>query len=415
VDDRLVVLKQALADCHQLCPWAWSPAELVDSVDEVHAMMQQIAALELALIAEIDGQGVPVAQGASSTVAWLRDRHRISGGSAKRSVELARSLHRELPVASQALRDGTVNTEQAQVISAAVARVPGEVRAAAEKQLVEEARVFGPQDLGRLGQRIVEVVAPEVAERQAQTELARADERAYDGRQLRVSEVTGTSMVRLTGWLDREGAAHVRAALDPLTAPCPTEEGPDPRRPEQRRADALVEVCRLANACGELPDNGGDRPQVVVTVDFENLRARVAAGMLDDGALVGPATVRRLACDAAIIPAVLDGAGQVLDVGRERRLFTGALRRVLVLRDKGCAFPACDRPARWCDGHHVRHWADGGETRADNGVLLCGHHHRLVHQGDWELRIVAGFPEFIPPEFIDPERKPRRNRYHPRE
>jgi len=83
---------------------------------------------------------------------------------------------------------------------------------------------------------------------------------------------------------------------------------------------------------------------------------------LDDGGHLSPATARRLACDAGILPAILGSRGQVLDLGRQRRLFTGPIRRALVLRDRGCAFPSCDRPARWCDGHHIRHWADGGTT-----------------------------------------------------
>ncbi|MFF5054073.1 HNH endonuclease signature motif containing protein [Micromonospora sp. NPDC000663] len=86
-----------------------------------------------------------------------------------------------------------------------------------------------------------------------------------------------------------------------------------------------------------------------------------------------------------------------------------------MLRDGGCAFPGCDRPSRWCDGHHVRHWADGGVTALGNAVLLCGHHHRRIHQGDWTVRIAPdGQPEFLPPGWLDPLRTPRRNLYHRR-
>ena len=119
----------------------------------------------------------------------------------------------------------------------------------------------------------------------------------------------GTSRVRVSGWLDREGAAHLRAALDPLSAPHSTPEAPDRRTPEQRRADGLVEVCRRVLAFGRLPDSGGERPHLVVTVDYDKLRGRLAAATLDDGGELSPATVRRLACDAGIIPVVLKGAG----------------------------------------------------------------------------------------------------------
>ncbi|MCW6009645.1 HNH endonuclease, partial [Micromonospora sp. CPCC 205371] len=125
--------------------------------------------------------------------------------------------------------------------------------------------------------------------------------------------------------------------------------------------------------------------------------------------------VRRLACDAHIIPMILGGDGQILDVGQQRRLFTGPLRRALVARDGGCAFPGCDRPPRWCDGHHITHWTAGGRTALDNGVLLCGYHHRLIHRGEWEVRMADdGKPDFIPPTYMDHDRRPRRNIYHRR-
>ena len=111
---------------------------------------------------------------------------------------------------------------------------------------------------------------------------------------------------------------------------------------------------------------------------------------------------------------MLGTAGQVLDVGRGRRLFTGPPRRALVPRDNGCAFPCCDRPPRRCDGHHILSWVDGGSTSLDNAVLLCGHHHRLIHRGDWRIRISAvdGLPEFIPPAYVDRRQRPMRNRCH---
>jgi hypothetical protein len=127
--------------------------------------------------------------------------------------------------------------------------------------------------------------------------------------------------------------------------------------------------------------------------------------------------VRRLACDAGIIPAVLDGHGVPLDLGRERRLITGSLRRALVLRDKGCTFPGCDRPPRWCHGHHATHWIDGGDTKLSDNVLICGHHHRFMHHGNgWEIRFAAdGHPEYIPPAWLDPDRRAQRNLYWHRE
>ncbi|MEU7919616.1 HNH endonuclease signature motif containing protein, partial [Micromonospora zamorensis] len=159
----------------------------------------------------------------------------------------------------------------------------------------------------------------------------------------------------------------------------------------------------------------GDPAQVVITTSYNGLTRQLGDGVLDTGLHLTPETVRRLACDAAILPAVLAGTGQVLDVGRQRRLITGPLRRALVLRDRGCAFPGCDRPPRWCDAHHIHHWTDGGPTNLNNAVLLCGHHHRHLHHTDWTVRLGDdSHPEFVPPAWLDPDQLPRRNHYHRR-
>jgi hypothetical protein len=240
--------------------------------------------------------------------------------------------------------------------------------------------------------------------------LAAQEAQAHAVRAFHLTD-TGQGRTRLTGWLDAAGAATVNAALDALCKPTPD----DVRTPGQRRADALVEVCDLSMRCGELPVNGGDRPQVVVTVPFDTLQDEVGAATLDTGQELTPAEARRMACDAMILPAVLGGDSQVLDLGQSRRLITGALRRALVLRDGGCAFPGCDRPARWCHGHHIKAWAAGGPTSLDNSVLLCGAHHRLIHHSTWQVRLGADrLPEFLPPAYIDPQRTPRRNQYHRR-
>ncbi len=154
----------------------------------------------------------------------------------------------------------------------------------------------------------------------------------------------------------------------------------------------------------------------MVTADFDVLKQQLGAGRLDTGESVSPAMVRLLACDARILPLVLGGAGQVLDAGRSRRLVTGPLRRALVVRDGGCTFPGCDRPPRWCDAHHITPWSEGGATALDNLALLCGFHHRAIHDDNgWRIRLgVDQHPEFLPPSWIDPERAPKTNRYHRR-
>ncbi len=176
---------------------------------------------------------------------------------------------------------------------------------------------------------------------------------------------------------------------------------------------AVVEVCRIALACGQLPDNGGTPPQLNVTVDLDALRGNVAVGQLHTGGLLSPEATRRLACDALILPVLLNGASIPIDIGRARRTFASAARQAVILRDGGCAFLGCDRPPRWCQVHHVISWLAGGPTDRDNGVALCSYHHRLIHHSNWHIQFGKDKrPEFIPPAHIDPTQRARRNPYH---
>ena len=149
-------------------------------------------------------------------------------------------------------------------------------------------------------------------------------------------------------------------------------------------------------------------------MDLDRLRAQTGGATLADGTELAPSAVRRLACDAGIVAAVLGSAGEVLDLGRTARTASPAQRRALALRDRGCAFPGCDRPPAWCDAHHLDHWEDGGATDLGNLVLLCGHHHRVIHHEGWGVvRTTGGCrPAFVPPTWIDPRRRPRRNVLH---
>ncbi|MGW4679989.1 DUF222 domain-containing protein [Micromonospora taraxaci] len=413
--EGLAQAEAAVVDCLDASAWALPEHDLVAALDAAHRLEQRLAAVQLALVRELDGRGTALAQGASSTAVWLRDRLRLSIPAARRLVDLAAALDAGASGVSAALASGEISVEQARVIGDTVRTVHTAAGAeAAEKAvgvLVEWAGQFEPALLRKVGTRVLDHVAPEVAEAAARAALDAEARRAGQDRHLTLSE-RRDGRLRLSGNLDAETAGLLRAALDPLTAP----SGPDdPRCAGQRRHDALADLCRFVLRSDELPEHGGEAAQVVVTTSFDVLTRQLAAGTLDTGPRITPETVRRLACDAAILPAVLGGSGQTLDVGRQRRLITGPLRRALVLRDRGCAFPGCDRPPRWCDAHHIRHWVDGGGTSLANSVLLCAHHHRHVHRGEWAVRLGGdGHPEFVPPAWLDPDQLPRRNEYHRR-
>lgn len=396
--------------------WSLSDGELAGSIRCAHAVVTTMTAGLASLVAEAHGRDLPHRDGAASTVTWLRDALRIASSEARQLLALGLLLDVR-PAIGESVRAGTVNTAQALVIGRVVDDAPADDPAVVDKLeavLLDHAGHYEPTILGRLGARALAHIDPDLADRRLRDRLEQQERHARGRRGFTLSS-DGLGGMRLSGVLDVESAAVVGAAIDPLSRPTPGADGPDLRTPSARRADALVEVCRVALACGGLPTDGGQPPQLNVTVDLDALRREVAVGQLDTGGLLTTEALRRLACDAQILPAVLNGASVPIDVGRARRLYTGAARQAVLLRDGGCAFPGCDRPGRWCHIHHIVSWLDGGPTDRDNGVALCGHHHRVVHRGDWTVQVASDrHPEFIPPAHIDPERKPRRNPYHPR-
>ncbi|WP_414639987.1 HNH endonuclease signature motif containing protein [Amycolatopsis sp.] len=222
-----------------------------------------------------------------------------------------------------------------------------------------------------------------------------------------------TGIWELSGRFDDETGTRAHALLDALAERRTGDEGPDFRTTPQRYGDAFSDAVDLALNSPELPMQAGERAHVMVAVSLNDLKSGVGKAPLGDTGTMTAAEARVHACDAMIIPAVLGANSEPLNLGRLRRLISAGLRRALFLRDRGCAFPGCHRPPRHCQGHHVRHWADGGPTNLHNLVLMCAHHHRLLHRSGWEVRIAPdGLPEFLPPTFIGQRRQPRRNNLH---
>jgi hypothetical protein len=158
-----------------------------------------------------------------------------------------------------------------------------------------------------------------------------------------------------------------------------------------------------------------------VTIDYRLLATGVGLdprgeACTDDGLRLSVAAVRRLACDADVVPVCLGSDGEVLDVGRSSRLVTPALWRALVARDRHCTFPGCTRPPVMCHAHHVVHWVDGGTTCLDNLVLVCGAHHSVLHHSPWQVRLseADGRPEFLPPRRLASQDPPTWIRHRPR-
>ena len=228
-----------------------------------------------------------------------------------------------------------------------------------EAELAHHARTLDAGQLAVLGKRILAYL---------DHDGPRPKDPVETRRWLRFGDRDGG--VELAGWLDREAAEIVRAALSPLAAPRPTTDTEvDLRNASQRDADALVELAARALTEGELPTEGGQRPQVVVTVSLPVLQGRIGMGSLALGGPINADIARRIACDAEIIPVVLGSRGEPLDVGRASRTVPTAIRRAVIVRDGGCAFPGCSVPARWCDIHHV---VALGRSRPYQRRKLCG-------------------------------------------
>lgn len=364
----------------------------------------------LALLAEVDRRGATERVHGMPAASWLAAGPSHSARAAKADVRLA-GLMAGLPPVSEALASGAVSVEQAAVICHGLALVDdldvvqrNEVAA----HLVQLGAEFGPVALRRLVNRAVEVVAPEVVDERDQRALERAEQRAAKDRYLawrrdhdgglllrgKLPAAEGDLLVgHLTALADQQRAADAVAGVE-------TSRG-------QALADALVLAVGHHATCVGGPARGGDQARVIVTIDLEQLRSGVGgATLLGSGEQVTAGQARRIACSAGILPVVLGGESLPLDVGRERRLFTAAQRAALAVRDRGCAFPGCDRPPSDCEVHHrAVPWRDGGPTDLENGVLLCPHHHHLVEPDprrpddrNWRIDLDArGRPVFTAP------------------
>ncbi|HXT45539.1 MAG TPA: DUF222 domain-containing protein, partial [Pseudonocardiaceae bacterium] len=299
-----------------------------------------------------------------------------------------------LPETAAAVAEHAIGAADVAVIRSVLARIPTRIgtqqRVQVEAELARQARILDAGQLAVLGKRMLAYLDQDGRP---------PNDTPQTRRWMRLRDRDGGC--ELTGWLDWEAAEIVRSALSPLAAPRPaTDVEIDLRTTVQRDADALVELAQRALTDGQLPTEGGERPQVVVTVSLPVLQGRLGSASL---ALGGPITAdlaRRIACDAEIIPVVLGSRGEPLDVGRASRTVPTAIRRAVVLRDGGCAYPGCAVPARWCDIHHVIGWADGGPTSVGNCVTLCGRHHRLIHHTDWHIDMTDGIPRFHPPPWL---------------
>ena len=338
--------------------------ELVELAARIHAATCRW----LELVAEFDRRDGWSSWGCKSCAHWVAWRCAISPVAAREHVRVARALA-ELPLIRGAFARGELSYSKVRALT----RVAGIER---EEELVSMARHATAAQLERILGAYRRVVRAE----RSTTQSGRPE------RWVRWRHDDDGSLV-LTARLAAPEGAVVLAALDAACEACAQSssgaEKADAQTWPERCADAFVATAESALRSGPAAGSG-DRFQVVVHVDADALAgasAEAAVGELEDGTPIAAATVRRLACDGALV-GLLERGAQTLSVGRKTRAIPAALRRALRNRDRGCRFPGCTT-TRHLDAHHIEHWADGGQTAIGNLVELCRHHHRLVHEGGY--------------------------------
>jgi hypothetical protein len=358
---------------------------LEDDFAELQRASELLEAERLRRLAEIHRRGSFRRYGLLSIVSWLASRFGMAWSTAREQARVARALE-TMPRTRAAFVSGEVTSSAVRVLVDAREAHPDRFEED-ETLLLEAAHVHSARDFAR-------VVA---YWRQAQDEVPDA-ERQRDARRLHVS-ATMFGMVRVDGDLDPETGETLITALRAVQdSDVHSSDRTDDRTPAQRRADALGEICRQWLDSADRPSVAGERPHVTVTVDVDALQGRAdGRSELDHAGPVHPAVALRMACDASITRMILRGGSEPLDVGRRTPVIPASMRRAVVVRDRHCRFPSCDRPHAWCDAHHVVHWARGGPTALSNLVLLCRPHHRLVHAG-FRLDLEDGKPVFRRPE-----------------
>ncbi|MEU0313644.1 DUF222 domain-containing protein [Nocardioides sp. NPDC006273] len=379
----VVAITGSLDEVADVNPTFMATDQKAAALVEIARAKAQLAELELRVIAAADD--VAADSAVRDVAAWLHHHTHQRPEALRDDLRLAHALDRTYGRVAAAMRAGDCNSAQAQVIVAALDDLPAdldpEIRVKAEEAMVAYATQFDPTRLRRVGRRILDVIAPEIAEAEEAKRLAAEEAHARKKTRLTMRRV-GDGTTRISAVVPDAAADRLATNLEAFASP---------RRDDGTRTDTgeyLPYARRLGRAFCQmletldptrLPIHGGDATTVIVTIDLDQLRTETGIGTIVGGSPITAAEARRLACTANIIPVVLGGASEVLDLGRKERFFTAAQRRALLLRSATCEAEGCDIPGTWAEAHHWLAWAQGGPTDLDNATLLCSHHHHRAH------------------------------------
>jgi len=379
-------IKEVVDELAELGAGSMSDADLCDGIGEVSRAIEGMQALFLRMTAELDRRRPFEADGILSTARFLAVTGDMADSTAREKVRVARALE-TMPETAERFHAGELTYSKVRMLAAAAEAHPEAFREH-EAVLVDIASQLTVKDTR---------CAIDYWKQNLDGPLSFAD--MVDRSHVHLSQ-TWQGMVAGDFLLDPEAGEIVSKAIETAMPPPDARAAGEelPRKASQRRAEALTHICRryLENGDTSL---GGERPHVTVLVDLETLELRTGhTSELDKYGTIPAETARRLACDARVSRIIVGPDSQPLDVGRTTRTFTPAQRRAIVVRDRHCAFPGCDRPPQWCDVHHVIHWIDGGETCVANGVLLCRRHHVLHHEAGFGIEGQDGCLTFTRPD-----------------
>ena len=343
-----------------------------ESLREALAIRDQLDARIAEALGVFDAQGYWEFDGATSLTGWLKAFAGMTSTEAGRLANTAKRV-RELPVTREAWMSGDLSGGQVATVLASVRPEHREVFAEQEADVIPTLAALDVRDTGR-------VIAHWTSHAEALVEQPVAPERE---RSLYASKALDDRLL-LEADLDSDSGEIVLTALRVAeTKDAPDEEQ---RSAATRRADALVDVCRYFLDTQTAHPGGRHRPHVNVVVEADDLYAARRVRYLGGGP-VSPDSAASILCDAVVHRVVVDPEGAILDYGRATRTISAAIWSALVVRDEGCRFPGCDRPAKWSEAHHVVWFSVGGETSLDNLILLCSRHHHLIHRPGWETKL----------------------------
>jgi hypothetical protein len=337
---------------------------------------------------EAQRAGDHLVAGSITAASWIARTCGMSVSSAADRVCVGEQLE-SLPRVAAALGSGEISYQAASALCHLHQRLGEHRDGFDEEEMLGYAREYSIFELRKLCRFAWHVANPDGFFEEAEADFTR--------RFFHISQMPD-GMFAVDGVLDPVGGAALKTAVDVLAKPNGSE---DERTARQRRADAVGELAMHAMEQGTLPRRHSVKPHINLTMTLEGLKGElgVPPADLDLSLPISTRTAERLACDCTMSRVLLAGS-MVIDVGRATRTVSAPTMRALRVRDKGCRFPGCDRQVNWSNPHHIEFWARGGPGNLPNLVLLCFFHHRLVHEGGWQVIKVGREFRFMPPDRV---------------